>query len=53
VNPPFLGCARGVHGHGEPLSSHHSLSNFVNETYRLTLEEVDLQWSTEPRMPRF
>jgi hypothetical protein len=53
VDPPFLGRAREVHGHGEPLSSHHSLSNFVNETCSLTLEEVDLLESTEPYMPRF
>jgi hypothetical protein len=53
VDPPFLGRARWVHGRGEPLSSRHSLSNFVNETYSLTLEGVDLLWSTEPRVPRF
>ena len=53
MDPPFLGRTRQVRGHGEPLSSCRSLYDFVNETYRLTLEEVDLLWSTEPRMPRF
>ena len=40
-------------GRAEAAKLERRLSDLVNQAYGLTPEEVDLLWSTAPRMPRF